>query len=207
MIKTILKFFGRFCVGLLMLAISLSFSYSAQSPGSDYTKEYNIYQDIYDITNISDITQYLDNNDISYTISKQKLKLNDYDNISYILDDNNSCKIIHSKLIYRLSKLDEKDYDIVSVDKFKFNDELTERIYLKKGIYTYSKINDKYFINDTIIQQTGYIISAIATMLTFMNLTIDIMYEISNQIKKKRENKKTKFKSLTTDIKNDSNHS
>lgn len=205
--KTLLKFFGRFCSGLLMLAFCLFFSYCVQDPGKDCTKEYTIYQDISDMTILSDVTNYLNDNNISYTISKQKLKLDDYDNISYMIyNDNNSCAIIHSDLIYRLSKLDEKDYDIIAVDKITFNDTPTERIYLNKGLLTYSKINDNYFVKNSFIYQFGFITSGLSVFLTFVNLGTDILYETYTHLKKKRENKKLKTESLTTDIKKDSNH-
>ena len=186
--------FKRLCsliLGLCSLFLFISFTTTVDGPGVDYTKEYTMYLDIKEMSSLEDVESYLDNQNISYNINESKLTLPDYDSIEYVIKtDNSSGYLLHSNLMHNLSRLDERDADIVTVKKETINNEITELIYLETNGLTYTKIADKYYIEPTII----YVILIIVSFFSFIILLTSSITEyigvFFDWLKKKRDAKK-----------------
>lgn len=186
--------FKRLCsliLGLCSLFLFISFTTTVDGPGVDYTKEYAMYLDIKEMSSLEDVEAYLDNLNISYDINESKLTLPDYDSIEYVIKtDNSSGYLLHSNLMHNLTRLDERDTDIVTVKKETINNEITELIYLETNGLTYTKIADKYYIEPTII----YVILIIVSFFSFVILLTSSITEyigvFFDWLKKKRDEKK-----------------
>ena len=191
-------------LGLCSLLLFISFTTTVDGYGTDYTKEYSMYLDIKEMSSLEDVESYLDNLNISYDIDESKLTLQDYESIEYMINtDNSSGYLLHSKLMHNLSRLDERDTDIVTVKKETINNETTELIYLEDNGLTYTKIADKYYIEPTII----YIIFIIVSFFSFIILLPSSICEyigvFFDWIKKKRDAKKNTADAAETKTENE----
>ncbi|MBR6689063.1 MAG: hypothetical protein IKL68_03520 [Clostridia bacterium] len=162
--------------GVAMLIIFIIFSCILSNPGKDYTKEYNIHLALLELENIDDVEAYLTENNVSYEINNSTLTLNDYDNIEYVIrTDNSTGYLIPSDKFVYLSKLDAKDYEIVTVEKEATENGFNEHIFLKHKGITYSKYNGEYFIQTTWILQLIKTVSNIGFIAISVYLVLDYL--------------------------------
>lgn len=190
--KNIFKRIALLGLGLISLAIYIIFCGYINAPGIDYTNEYVIYQDIHKLTSLAEVEAYLCNKNISYKIKESILILPDYDDIEYLINpDNSSGYIKYSELHHNLSRLDERDSDIVIIMQDFVNNEPTETIYLEDNGLTYTKINDKYYIEPTLIYSIVIIISFFASHVFLISITLILIDDLITWIKKKKEVKKS----------------
>ncbi len=187
----IFKRVALLCLGLISLIVYIVFCGIFDAPGIDYTTEYAIYQDISNMSSLEDVEAYLNDKSISYDIKESKLVLPDYDDIEYIiLPDGSSGYIKHSKLHHNLSRLDERDADIVTVKKELINNKTVETIYLEDNGLTYTKIANKYYIEPSFIYAIIIIISFFAYHILLISAIFILMDDFFNWLEKKKEAKK-----------------
>ena len=196
---TIFKRIALLSLGLFSLLTYITFSGLIDSPGFDYTEEYTLYQDVGKLASIKDVEDYLCAKDIQYKIKESKLVLPDYDDIEYfILSDNHSGYIKHSNLHRNLSRLDERDLDIVTIKKELINNETQEIIYLEDNGLTYTKIANNYYIEPTWIYTVIIIVSFFSYIILLPSMFIILMDDFFEWLKKKKESKKLAVKSAST---------
>ena len=179
------------CVGLISLVVYIIFSGIVDGPGIDYTAEYGIYQDMSSLASIKDVEAYLCDKDIQYEIKDSRLILTDYDDVEYIiLPDNSSGYVEYSTLHHNLSRLDERDLDIVTVKNELINNETVETIYLEDNGLTYTKIANKYYIEPTWIYAIVIVISFFAYIVLLPSAFIILIDDFFEWLKRKKEAKK-----------------
>ncbi len=155
--------------GLAMLIAFIVFTCILAGLGTNYTNEYRIHLALSELDTIEEVETYLTENNVSYEINNSTLTLNDYDNIKYVIrTDNSTGYLIPSDKFVILSKLDAKDYEIVTVKQEKTENGWNEHIFLKEKGITYSKYNGEYFI------QTTWFLKLINTvaMVGFISITV-----------------------------------
>lgn len=194
--------FKRLCsliLGLCSLFLLISFTTTVDGYGIDYTEEYSMYLDINEMSSLEDVEAYLDNLNISYDINESKLTLQDYENIEYVINtDNSSGYLQHSNLMHNLRRLDERDLDIVTVKKETINNETTELIYLETNVLTYTKIANKYYIEPTIIYVILIIVSFFSFIILLPSSIIEYIGVFFDWLKKKRDEKKAAVDAAAT---------
>ena len=173
--------------GVAMLIVFIVFSCILAKPGTNYTAEYKIHLALNELDNIDDVEAYLTENNISYEIQNSTLTLNDYDNIKFVIrTDNSTGYYIPSEKLVLLSKLDAKDYEIVTVEKEQTEDGWNENIFLKEKGITYSRYNGEYFIETTWALQIFKTVSMILFIGIGVYLTLDYL-ELYFKMRKKKQ--------------------
>ena len=128
-----------------------------------------------------------DKEQVSYEIKNSTLTLNDYDNIKFVIrTDNSTGYYIPSEKLVLLSKLDAKDYEIVTVEKEQTEDGWNENIFLKDQGITYSRYNGEYFIETTWALQIFKTVSMILFIGIGVYLTLDYL-ELYFKMRKKNQ--------------------
>ena len=173
--------------GVAMLIVFIVFSCILANPGTNYTDEYKIHLALTELDNISDVEAYLTENQIPYEIKNSTLTLNDYDNIKFVIrTDNSTGYLIPSEKLVLLSKLDAKDYEIVTVEKVPTEDGWNENIYLKESGITYSRYNGEYFIQTTWVLQLIKTVSMVLFIGIGAYLVLDYL-DLYFKMKKKNQ--------------------
>jgi len=129
-----------FSFALLIIFTFLVMDYT----GKNYTDAYMIHKEISTFS-CTEATNYLNQNQIPYVLSKNVLSIAN-GNLTYTIEDN---KLIPSKNIERLTKLDnDGDTDLVT-ETYKSKGEYTKRISFETFFVEYYKVNENYFIKYT----------------------------------------------------------
>ena len=151
-----------------------------QSIGTDYTKEYNIYKEIKDITSLDELRETLQNKKVKYTISSHNLSLSDYKNISFSRQiTDNSWKINSNKVMENFTKLDSEDLSIVIISGELHEGKFVEKISISNNGYTFTKLNDNYYY-----KQDSFIYTVCSSLCISLSMIITIA-NISKAVKKR----------------------
>lgn len=165
--------------GIISLVVCTIFAFIAATPGTNYSAEYEIYNDLSKITTVESVEEYLEARKISYTIQNSTIELHDYD-IHYVINNDNSTGwLIPSHKHIMLSKLDALDYEIVKVEKESTNDGWNECVSVKESVYTYTRLNGEYFIENTALVFTIVWLSLILGVILIL---IDELRDIARVI-------------------------
>jgi len=196
------------CVGIIFLVTHIIFSGLLNSPGIDYTNEYEVYKDITSLTSVQDVETYLCSKNIQYMIEESKLVLTDYDDIEYIINpDNCSGYIKNSNIHHNLARLDERDLDIVTVKRNFVNNETIETIYLEDSGLTYTKIDNKYYIEPTLIYLITFVISLFGYIILLPSAIVILTIDFFDWIKKRKKAKKDAVTKTEETSENENNKS
>lgn len=179
-----------FLIGIASLMMYIGCYLSIEkSYGENYTEAYMIYKDLSSLNSIEEIEAYLVSNNHSYKINKNTLTLRDYEDIKFVLENNNvSGTIIACNECVMLSKLDEKDYEMIAVEYFIADEgEWVERIYFKQDNNVYSKVNDNYYINFTFKYDSLALISCIISVCTLSYSIGGFLFDLFQKKNKHQE--------------------
>lgn len=181
-------------IGIISLIGCIFYSGLINQPGIDYTMSYEIYNDLKELSQVKDVESYLDNKNIAYTIDENRLTTPEYDTIEYIINpDNETGYIAHSTLIHNLSKLDERNLDIIYVKKDIIDGKTLETVCLDKDGFIYTKIDNKYFVEPTLIYLIHAIIFFIASIIILPMIIIEYIGVLFDWLKEKnRKDRKEK---------------
>lgn len=187
MSKTNIKRIVILGVGIAMLIVFIVFSCILSGLGKNYTEEYKIHLALSELNTIEEVENYLTENQISYEIKNSTLTLNDYSNIKYVIrTDNSTGHLVPSDKCLLLEKLDEKDYEVVTVNKVTTEEGWNEHVFLKDGGSTYSKYNGEYFIQQTAALETVKTISLFFFIGIGAYLALDYL-DLYTKMKKKMQ--------------------
>ena len=167
--------------------------------GNDYSKEYNIYKSVYDKTNLKDITFELEKQKIDYTIKNTVISLDDYSNISFEIDFDDSCEICSNEIMESFKILDTKDIKKV-VERGKYNK--SSNSYVKS--YTYKNctfVASKYYYCSTAsrIVLAVLLIAFIFSSLIFSIKTAEYILLFIREHTAKRNKRKNVTKTICYD--------
>lgn len=98
-----------------LATLGLIFSLPDVTSYSNCTDSYKIYKEVEKYSTISSLTDYLKDNKIEYSIEDNQLKLTKYGDISFKVVNDEDCNVVKSNLMNSLKKLDEKDYNVITV--------------------------------------------------------------------------------------------
>ncbi len=131
-------------VTILLWVISFGYkSLILNYNGIDYSKEFNIYKSVCDKTDLEDITSELEKQKIDYTIENAIISLDDYSNISFEIDFDNTGKIRSNGIMENFKVLDTKDVKKI-VEKGQYDE--SKGSFVKKYEYNNcSLISGKYY--------------------------------------------------------------
>lgn len=200
MVKLHLKRLCALFIGIISLIGCIFYSQLLEAPGIDYTTSYELYNDIRELSQVKDVESYLDNKNISYEIDENRLTVPDYDTIEYIINpDNETGYIVHSTLIHNLSKLDERNLDIIYVKKDIIDGQTLETICLDKNGFIYTKIDNKYYVEPTLIYLIHVIVFFLSSIIILPLIIIEYIGIFFDYLKKRKDRKTVNNEFSTTD--------
>lgn len=167
--------------------------------GSDYSKEYNIYKSVHDKTNLEDITSELEKQKIDYTIENTVISLDDYSNISFEIDFDNSCEICSNEIMESFKILDTKDIKKV-IEKGKYNK--SSNSYVKSYEYKNCTLvaNKYYYISPIVFSVIiALLITFIISCFFFSIKTVSYILVFICKYTQKRNKRKIVTKSTSYD--------
>lgn len=190
MVKLHLKRLFALFIGIISLIGCIFYCKLLETPGIDYTASYELYNELKELTLISDVEHYLDNKNVSYEIDENRLVVMDYNSVEYIINpDNKTGYIVHSNIMHNLSKLDERNLDIIYIKKEIIDEKTLETVCLNESGFIYTKINNNYYIEPTIIYLIyciGFLLVSIIILPIIIIQYIGILFDWL----KKRKDKK-----------------
>lgn len=136
-------FFVLMVIGIIGMCLVIA-NFSSQT-GKDYTKEYGIYKEVKDYTNLSELREKLQDSKIEYTVTHEKVTLEKYDNISFSVDSNSSCIIDANQIMRGFCKLDGESLDGITISGINMDGKITEVSSYEDDNNVYRKINNKYY--------------------------------------------------------------
>lgn len=201
MVKLHLKRLCALFIGIISLIGCIFYSQLLEAPGVDYTTSYELYNDIRELSQVKDVESYLDGKNISYEIDENRLTVPDYDTLEYIINpDNETGYIVHSALIHNLSKLDERNLDIIYVKKDIIDGQTLETICLDKDGFIYTKIDNKYYVEPTLIYLIHVIVFFLASIIILPLIIVEYIGILFDWLKERKNRKYRKEKTVNNEI-------
>lgn len=148
MLKNIKRIIGGVLFFLTIVALVTLSSYFF-SYGTDFSKEYSVYNEVKTLTQLNDVRSKLQEMKIEYVITDKKISLNDYDNITFSLTPNDSnCSIDKNSVMNSFEKIDAEDRNVVKISGELRSNKIKEVFTLDDELICYTKTNNKYYMLD-----------------------------------------------------------
>lgn len=153
-----------FCVTAL-LAFAIFATIHHCSNGFDHTEEYTVYKQVKDIKNLDSLREKLQTLNLEYSIDSKSLTLNDYSNISFGINFDDSCSINTNEALHNFELLDSENRDKVIINGTLQNNKITEKFIINSTQRCYIKQNNNYFVKITYLMMFGSLAYFFAALL------------------------------------------
>ena len=156
--KKIVKPIILIIAGVVLLASAIIGSIYHYNDGTDFTDDYKVYNQVKDITTLSEARQTLQSLGMEYVIENQQLSLSDYSNIKFTINANDACAISDNIYMSGFKKLDDEDRSAVKITGVSTDGKISEKITYESFPFEFTKFNNHYYAFSHIVT-IGYIIS------------------------------------------------
>lgn len=169
--------------GIILMILGIALVIPFTSYGKDCTEEYNIYKQVEELDTLEDVRSKLQELKVEYSVTSTTISLTDYDNISFSLRQDDTCFVNFNLFMCSFKKLDLEDRTTVEIYGILDDDKITEKVTLNQDSYTFTKINNRYYL----IQHMMLLIPSGMIVASTVMLTIFVMYAISYRKQKAKQ--------------------